>query len=130
MSMISEQVRKLRDKAFAYGWVSNKEMESILLQAADTIEALSAKLHAANMERTAENCGGWIYCKDGNNMPKESGYYDVTIESEINGEVVRTTECRCFHKDIELWAELIDPEFAIDEIVIAWRRRPEPYHEP
>ena len=76
------------------------------------------------------DCGGWIYCGDGNNLPEESGYYDVTIESKINDEIVRTTECRCFHKDIKFWAESIEPEFAIDETVIAWKNRPEPYHDP
>lgn len=81
------------------------------------------------LRESSEDCGEWTYCGDGNNLPEESGYYDVTIESKINDEVVRTTDYRCFHKDIKLWEELIEPEFAIDEIVIAWRNRPEPYHE-
>lgn len=54
MSMISEQVKELRKIAFAYGYTSNRDMESLLRQAADTIESLSAKLQAANMERTAD----------------------------------------------------------------------------
>lgn len=55
MSMISEQVKELRELA---GIQLRKDMQNILYQAADTIEALSAKLQAANMERSAEDCGG------------------------------------------------------------------------
>lgn len=128
MSMISEQINKLREAVKSYRPYVPYYVIGLLHNAADTIESLSAKL--ADMDRSAEDCGGWILCKDGNNLPEESGYYDVTVESEINGEIIRTTECRCFHKDIKLWAELMEPEFAIDEIVLAWRNRPEPYHEP
>lgn len=125
---ISEQVKELRKAAKWFDSACFPEGVKLANEAADTIETLSAKL--ADMERSAEDCGGWILCKDGNNLPEESGYYDVTVESEINGEIIRTTECRCFHKDIKLWAELMEPEFAIDEIVLAWRNRPDPYHEP
>lgn len=127
---ISEQVKELRKAAKWFDSACFPEGVKLANEAADTIEDLSAKLQAANEERSAEECGGWILCKDGNNLPEESGYYDVTVESEINGEIIRTTECRCFHKDIELWAELMEPEFAINEIVLAWRSRPEPYHKP
>lgn len=123
MSMISEQVQALRDVAQAY---QHNGLFLILNNAANTIESLSAKLAAENMDRSDRYCGGgWIACED--RLPEESGYYDVTIESKINDETVRTTECRCFHKDIEFWAELIEPEFSIDETIIAWRNRPEPY---
>lgn len=127
---ISEQVKELREYSNISLYARESRARELLKEAADTIEALSAKLQAANVEQTAQDSGGWIPCKDGNNLPEESGYYDVTVESEINGEIIRTTECRCFHKDIKLWAELMEPEFAIDEIVLAWRNRPEPYHEP
>ena len=96
MSMISEQVKKLRDKAFAYGYTSNSETESLLLQAANTIESLSAKLRAENMERSAEDCGGWIECESGKLPDKEViccdvcgeiiiGYIHETYESEQTG---------------------------------------------
>ncbi|MCM1236881.1 MAG: DUF551 domain-containing protein [Ruminococcus flavefaciens] len=69
----------------------------------------------------------WIVCKD--RLPQQSGYYLVTVESTINDENIRTVECRCFHKDIEFWAELIEQEFAIEENVIAWQPLPEPYRK-
>lgn len=49
MSMISEQVKSLRDVAGAY---KHNGLSLILREAADTIEVLSAKLAAENMERS------------------------------------------------------------------------------
>lgn len=48
MSMISEQVKKIRSVA----GICTIEVKKTLLEAADTIESLSAKLQAANMERS------------------------------------------------------------------------------
>lgn len=70
MSMISEQVKELREtankcKIGAYVCITN--LLGVMNEAADTIEALSAKL--ADMERSAEDCGGgWIKC-DKDNLP-------------------------------------------------------------
>ena len=55
MSMISEQINTLRELAELQNIPYHKR---IIKRAADTIEALSAKL--ADMERSAEDCGGWI----------------------------------------------------------------------
>ncbi len=58
MSMISEQVKELRDcvkKWQNFENVSSSELFKLLNEAADTIESLSAKL--ADMERPAEDCG-------------------------------------------------------------------------
>lgn len=58
MSMISEQVKELRDcvkKWQNFENVSSSEPFKLLNEAADTIESLSAKL--ADMERPAEDCG-------------------------------------------------------------------------
>lgn len=75
MSIISEQVKELREcieecNNPLYD-MKMKRIAKLMNQAADTIESLSAKLQAANMERSAEGCGGWIYCGDGKNLPKE-----------------------------------------------------------
>ena len=59
MSMISEQVKELRETAELFDEIDDGRR--MLLQAADTIEALSAKLAAENMERS-------------------DGYYDVRKE--------------------------------------------------
>ena len=73
---ISEQVKELRKWANCVHLTGHNY--EILNQAADTIEALSAKLQAANMERPAEDCGGgWIICNK-YNLPKEKGKYWVT----------------------------------------------------
>lgn len=73
--MIEHQVKELREMAIRQRnntKVSGKvffEIENALSQAADTIEALSAKLAAANMDRS-DRCygGGWQpiseYCRD------------------------------------------------------------------
>ena len=55
MSMISELVDTLRTLS---GLQNKQHHERIINRAADTIESLSAKLQAANMERPAADCGG------------------------------------------------------------------------
>lgn len=61
MSMISEQVNKIRKVAKRVYLTTDKEVaddiSSTLNQAADTIESLSAKLATVNG-------GGWIACED------------------------------------------------------------------
>lgn len=58
-----------------------EECFEIVDQAADTIESLSAKLQAADMERSAENCGGWILCSE--RMPEENKEVICCFESGI-----------------------------------------------
>ncbi len=63
MSMLSEQVKELREMSIRQrnnAKVSGKvffEIENALSEAADTIEALSAKLQAANMDRSSAYYG-------------------------------------------------------------------------
>ena len=59
---ISEQVKELRELANDIWLNSNKKFGIKINQAADTIEALSAKLEAANG-------GGWV-AVDENNLPQ------------------------------------------------------------
>lgn len=92
---ISEQVKELREIAYECYLDDMVELETMLKQAAGTIEALSAKL--ANMERSAEDCGGgWIECESGKLPEKEVlccdvcgeiiiGYIHETYESEQTG---------------------------------------------
>lgn len=94
---ISEQVKELRE--IAKNWNPNTPINPVsvvLNKAADTIESLSAKLQAANMERSAEDCGGWIECESGKLPDKEViccdvcgeiiiGYIHETYESEQTG---------------------------------------------
>ena len=67
MSMITEQIKMLRDEAdhirmnLDYDFPGTMATAIMLSEAADTIETLSAKLQAANMERSsAYYHGGWI----------------------------------------------------------------------
>lgn len=103
MSIISEQVKELRYKADIYNTVGSawelnraeaKRLQEMLRKAADTIESLSAKLE--DMERSVEDCGGWIECESGKLPDKEAiccdvcgeiiiGYIHETYESEQTG---------------------------------------------
>lgn len=125
--MISEQVRKLREVAEMYDGLDGGD---ILREAADTIESISAQLQAANMERSAEDCGGWIYCGDGNNLPKEPfGCIVTVIDTEpttmANFETILPYQVGYSGGT---WNNS-DGE-AIPFEVIAWMPAPqEPYHE-
>ena len=98
MSMISEQTKELRE--IATNWNPNipiNPVSVVLNKAADTIESLSAKLQAANMERSERYYnGGWILCESGKLPDKEViccdvcgeiiiGYIHETYESEQTG---------------------------------------------
>lgn len=95
MSMILDQVKELRELADGKIHYCEWKKSEILKQAADTIEALSARL--ADMERPAEDCGGgWILCESGKLPDKEViccdvcgeiiiGYIHETYESEQTG---------------------------------------------
>lgn len=77
--MISKQVEDLREMAVV-GEYFDDDVRDLLVEAADTIESISAKLQAANMEverlREVTRCDGeWIYCADRDNFPNESGEY-------------------------------------------------------
>lgn len=61
---ISEQVKELRELADGYKMADRPLAANTIYHAADTIESLSAKLQAANMERSADCGGGWIPCKE------------------------------------------------------------------
>lgn len=72
MSMIREQVKMLRrlsdsqETNIKVCEITFKELQEELLQAADTIEALSAKLSAANMEQSDRYYNSeWIPCESG-----------------------------------------------------------------
>lgn len=61
MSLISKQINDLR----AYAKDRKGELAKLVSDAADTIETLSAKLSAANMERSSQYYHeGWIPCSD------------------------------------------------------------------
>lgn len=129
MSMISELVDTLRTLS---GLQNKQHHERIINRAADTIEALSAKLQTANMERSAEDCGGgWIYCGDGENLPKEPFACIVTV---IDTEPMTMTDFEAILPyqvgySGGTWNDSDGRQIPFD--VIAWMKAPtEPYHEP
>ncbi|MEE1352072.1 MAG: hypothetical protein UHM23_08510 [Clostridia bacterium] len=65
MSMITEQVKRLREAADFRHTIGDYMTAGLHREAADTIETLSAKIQAANMERSsAYYNGGWIPVKE------------------------------------------------------------------
>lgn len=110
---ISEQVKKLREYSNISLYARESRARELLKEAADTIEALSAKL-AANMERSDRYYGGgWIACED--RLPEEGKEVLVylkqgrmTVAARIGKEWVRPDETRT-------------------AIVVAWRELPKPY---
>lgn len=139
MSTISEQIKELRElaaqaKLATFGECTRKIYESALNDAADTIEILSAKLQAANMERsTSYYNGGWILCSD--RLPEENHFYNVTIFDGEDYMVEPAYYAKIGYfgqKNIRpnWWtdctsnAELIEDE---EQTVVAWQPLPEPY---
>lgn len=74
MSMISEQIQLLKGVAQEF---ERYKLGTILRDAADTIEALSTKVHANNMH------GGWMPIGDG--KPPVGVPLIVTIKDSIRG---------------------------------------------
>lgn len=130
MSMVSEQVKELRYKADIYNTVGSvwelnraeaKRLQIMLRQAADTIESLSAKLQAANRERSA-NCGGWILCKV--RLPEE-GQEVILRDYYRNREIGRFGRNEDYQEGF-----YIGDWFSAANNYLAWHESPEPYHEP
>lgn len=121
MSMLSEQVNKIRKVAKCVYLATDKEVADdiarTLKQAADTIETLSAKLAAANMERSDKYYGGgWIACND--RLPEESGDYLITDEDG-------NSTCAYYNKSVKGWCGI--EEGCIAFYPVAWQPLPEPY---
>lgn len=121
---ISEQVKELRAYSNASLYARENRARELLKEAADTIESLSAKLQAANMERLAD-CGGWIPCKE--RLPDVEA--SENVKSEIctdNGERFLITDTDGYVHESTFWQSA--QEFEDD--AIAWMPKPDPYHEP
>lgn len=130
MSLISKQVDELR--TYANG--RKGELAKLISDAADTIELLSAKLSALNIERRSSQYyhEGWIPCskklpdeKDAGvlkklGIEKHSEYVFATVE--VKGERMAVTACTYDGK----WDWNMKYAFPDYEIV-AWMPFPEPY---
>lgn len=122
MSMISEQIKIIREVAQKN---SGSLVGELLIDAADTIEDLSAKLANANMERsTAYYNDGWIPCSE--KLPEESGYYMACIyDPDVDDFDFRKTwfaHADDYGMEESGWIEPYD-----FETVTAWMPLPAPY---
>lgn len=124
MSMISEQIRKLRNYAETTeraGFLP--DFVNSIKGAADTIEDLSAKLSSANMERsTAHYNDNWI--------PVESGLYPDDLEDvqvTYLGYKDQKPYCNEFaHRENGNWfwaTDCVDVKVKI----VAWRYNCDPF---
>ena len=118
MSLISEQVTELRNEA-EWQALTNQALARVISHAADTIEELSAKLAAQNMERsTAYYNGGWISCKK--LLPDKPIFGEDSYL--VQNSVIRTPYTAYWNG--EKWTDDYDAEILG---IVAWRPLPEPY---
>lgn len=127
MSMISELVDTLRTLS---GLQNKKHHERIINRAADTIEALSAKL--TDMERSAEDCGGWIIASEC--MPEEHKCIDPETGYYGQSDDVLCSAYNEYEMRDEIWIDCtIDGEWQTHEWYegekLAWMPLPSPYRE-
>ncbi len=128
MSLISKQIDELR----AYAKDRKGELAKLINDAADTIEELSAKLHASNMERSSQYYNdGWIPCSE--RLPEKYGQYLVTFIPSAGTLWTRVLIAR--YSDL---MGIAKPNFHIGNVgkndfaniteqVTAWMPLPEPY---
>ena len=121
MSMISKQIDDLR----AYAKDRKGELAKLVSDAADTIEMLSAKLSAANMERSARYYhGGWIPC--GERLPEVGK--DVMVCYDFKGH--RSVLIGVLYGDEKFHGyddEYLTPEGRKYRKAVAWMPLPEPW---
>lgn len=126
MSMISEQINKLREAVKSYRPYVPYYVIGLLHNAADTIESLSAKL------KEADCGGGWIIASE--RMPEEyrcidpeTGYYGMSAD-------VLCSAYDEYEMRDEIWIDhTIDGEWQTHEWYegekLAWMPLPSPYRE-
>lgn len=123
MSLISKQIDELR----AYAKDCNGELTKLISDAADTIEVLSAKLHASNMERSSQYYNdGWVSCSE--RLPHTYGIYIVTRRISDGFECRNITDA-CYFDGLNTWYDDTRVNFERKYLtdVLAWIKLPEPY---
>lgn len=115
MSMIEQRLKEIRNMANVLHEEKRYAAEEIMLQAADTIEALSAKLAAANMERSDRYYGGgWISCED--RLPE---IRKPVLICDGKGNVCIRQIMRIDEFGMAWWSQY--------STAVAWKPLPEPY---
>lgn len=122
---ISEQVKELREIASEFDLDGKEELSNMINEAADTIEALSAKLSAANRERSDRYYGGgWILCSE--RFPNVND--NVLICFDFKGR--RSVELGCFWSDGSPHCdsdEYLTPTGRKERKAVAWMELPKLY---
>ena len=130
MPMISEQVTLLREIATdTEGCCYPQEyLQKVIKEAADTIEVLSAKLAAKNMERSDRYYGGgWIACED--RLPEDGIDVLVWFEYFRYGEYNRLFQTKgiSFTHNGK-WSGFVNGSSGWNQLsIIAWQPLPEDY---
>ena len=128
MTAINEQVKELREYADSILDVFAEDIDVLrgtFEEAADTIEALSAKL--ADMERSAEDCGGGGGWKGRVAEEKKKTVSDDFYEYEVTFKQGDVIDIRHYKFGRGHWWNY---GMLSDDCVIAWREHLGPYHEP
>lgn len=113
MSLITNQIDALR----AYSKDRKGEIANLTSDAADTIEELSAKLHAVLMERSSAHYhNGWIPCSETVDIPDREILACDKYGEEMFGYLA--------YED-EQW--MCDSDNSVMYDPIAWCEKPEPW---
>lgn len=129
---ISEQVKELRKVAENFREWEYNRFYDVISEAADTIEYLSAKLQAANMERTDKYYGNTrIYCVKKKNKKDAivSIMYDRADGKYHFVNLSRNHICSCAFNTVD--EAIADMESQKENgIIKEWKPLQDPYHEP
>lgn len=129
--MIIEQVNELRELIKDLRIIGKDRQDckisvfsGVILQSADAIEILSSKLSTENTERSAD-CGDWIYCGDGNNLP-ECEYCEVLADIYDEEEDRHIMKVMTYENYGNCEYEFRN-SFGLPQNVVAWQPLPKPY---
>lgn len=137
MNLISKQISELR----AYAKDRKGELAKLVNDAADTIETLSTKLSAANLERSSRYYnGGWIPFKTRaltDEEKEEHPEWDCILECKLpeDGQRILVSINLKGHEEVqydEFYSDdgsYLDSGYEIGSEAVAWMPLPKPYRE-
>ena len=121
MSLISKQINDLR----AYAKDRKGELAKLVSDAADTIETLSAKLSAANTERSSQYYhGGWIPCSERLPEPNRSVLVQLRVDYADPIQIMTLNISKCEGGFSCIWKTQEMSIYFDMEDVVAWMPLP------